>query len=194
MNRRTFTSILRLAGAVLLAAAPMAQALDQAEARRIAETYLSLHPGDDIENDFRIVHVQAADLDDDGIEEILYAETSTCIGATFECTNGIRVLAANSPGTRPPHYDRMASDEKRAFATGYVPVGDTSIPGDIQRVRVSGTTVIVDFEASEKSSSCKRYEWTPKGKRPTRHCPPPGKYRWNFTWWRGAGLTRVDWN
>ena len=63
MNRRTFTSILLLTGTISLAVVPGAQALDPAEARRIALTYIWLHPGDDIENDFRILHVQAADLD-----------------------------------------------------------------------------------------------------------------------------------
>jgi hypothetical protein len=192
MNRRTLTPILLLAGVVLLTATPMAQALDRAEARRIAETYLSLYPGDDIQNDFRIVHVQPIDLDGDGIEEILYAETATCIGANFDCTNGIRVLALNKSGARPSGYDTMHADGKRAFATGYVPEGNAFIPGDIRRVRIGNATVGVDFEVREDSSICKRYLSTTEGRQPTKHCPRVGKYHWNFVWRHGTGLTRGD--
>lgn len=192
MNQGTITSTLLLAGVVLLAAAPKAQALDQAEARRIAETYLSLYPGDDIQNDFRLVHVQPVDLDGDGIEEILYAETATCIGANFDCTNGIQVLALNKSGARPGGYDKMHADGKRAFATGYIPEGNAFIPGDIQRVRISNKTVNVDFEVREHSPICKRYVSTTEGRQPTKHCPPTGKYHWNFVWRRGVGLTQLD--
>lgn len=191
MNRKAVTPMLLLAGAVLLTATPMAQALDPAEARRIAETYLSLYSGDDIQNDFRIVHVQPIDLDGDGADEILYAETATCTGANFDCTNAIRVLALNESGARPNGYDRMLADDKRAFVAGYVPEGSAFIPGDIQRMRISNATVSIDFEVREDSSLCKRYVSTTEGRQPTNHCPPAGKYRWHFIWRRGAGLTRV---
>lgn len=192
MKRRIATLSLFLAGAVLLTVTSTAYALDTAEARRIADAYVSLRPGDDIEHDFRVVYIQVVDLDDDGVEEILYAETSTCNGASFDCSNGLRVLAVNKTGAMPNGYDTMDADMKRAFATGYDLKGIAFIPGDIHRVRVSGKMVVVDFEASEKSSICMRFRLTEKGRQPTSHCPPPGKYRWSFNWRPGAGLTRVD--
>jgi hypothetical protein len=180
----------------MLAGAPAAE-IDEARAENAALASTALMPGDDIVNDYRVHDVRVADLDGDGVAEILFRRTARCVGANFDCPNELVVLTALGPEDsravpqRPglsPYWDAFLAAVRDS---GYADDASTQIPGEVERIEVSAARVRVVFHVHENSPICRRRTSTNNGYVATTHCPAPGRHAWTYTWTPGA-FRRVD--
>jgi hypothetical protein len=198
----TSTIILKSAiGIIAACVAPMAMAATGAitlqQARQAAEASIRLNPGSDIDSDYRVAEVQLADLDGNGVQEIVYLVMATCVGAGFDCPNDLMVMTPLAPEdqrvTNPyPGLTRYDDETYAAMqASGYADDAGEQIPGDVERIRISGQVISVTFVSKEDSPICLRVIPGPDGPKPTTHCPPPGRYTWRYAWTPGK-LTRMD--
>ena len=165
---------------------------------------MRLIPGSDIDSDYRILDVRIADLDGDDVPEIVYWTTATCVGAGFDCPNGLTVMTTLGPddvrGANPyPGNSRYLDEDYAAIhASGYADDAGVQVPGELERIRISGNTISVTFLSKQDSPICLRVD--PGTGKPTHHCPPPGRHAWRWTWapgewrddWVAGTLTRVD--
>ncbi|WDK58374.1 hypothetical protein JH271_20330 [Xanthomonas campestris pv. campestris] len=179
-----------IAMAVLLIAA-VAQArkptLNTERAREIATLWQDFSVNDDIVKEDYVGFLQVADLDQDGVEEIVYLNSSYCSGSTADCPNGITVLSKLIP--RKTHMMSASADEWeiRARKTGYTPDANEQIPGEVMSLAVAGNRIEVVFVVQKESPICKR---EPRNADGSQRCPAPGRYTWVYAWKRG-NLTRV---
>jgi hypothetical protein len=156
-------------------------------AQRATEASLRANdPGDgEVEYDYRARHVQAIDLDGDGAQEIVYLLTSTNTGfGPGDATNALIVMTWLKPddlrGVAPypeSHgYDVETYDKIRA--SGYADDVGVHIPGEVERIRIDGTTIIVTFLSKTGSPICLPRDEKSRG----YPCPPPGKHTWRYRW------------
>jgi hypothetical protein len=170
--------------------------LDHASAERAVRASIALIPGDDISNDFRGHDILLADLDGDGVNEILYRLTARCIGANFDCRNELVVMTVLEPGDarglaqNPGLSPQWDADLAAVRDSGYAGDASAQIPGDVERIGVSGGRIEVVFEAREDSPACLRPVSTAEGYRATTHCPAPGRHVWTYAWQPGE-LRRI---
>jgi len=162
-------------------------AIDSRGAVRAANVWTKFHPGDDIRNDIRASRVQIADLDRDGVDEVVYLLTATCIGASFDCTNDVVVmtpLRKGDPRLRPSRLDNdyMTDLWRRAEQSGYGDDTSLHVPGDVRALAIVGDRVQVTFDVVRDSPICKRS----LGRGSAGPCPEPGRYRWTLSWREGA--------
>ncbi|KRC32038.1 hypothetical protein [Lysobacter sp. Root96] len=162
-------------------------AIDSRGAVRAANVWTKFHPGDDIRNDIRASRVQIADLDRDGVDEVVYLLTATCIGASFDCTNDVVVmtpLRKGDPRLRPGRLDNdyMTDLWRRAEQSGYGDDTSLHVPGDVRALAIVGDRVQVTFDVVRDSPICKRS--LDRGS--AGPCPEPGRYRWTLSWREGA--------
>jgi hypothetical protein len=185
-----------LALACVLAGASAAE-VDRARAETAALASTALIPGDDIVNDFQVHDVHAADLDGDGVAEIVFRRTARCVGANFDCPNELVVLTALGPDDnraipqRPglsPYWDASLAAVRDS---GYADDTSVQIPGEIERIEVSGARVRVMFRVQENSPICLRRTYTNEGYVATTHCPAPGRHAWTYAW-TPRDFRRVD--
>lgn len=176
--------------ACMLAGASAAE-IDEARAEKAALASTALLPGDDIVNDYRVHDVRVVDLDGDGVAEILFRRTAHCIGANLDCPNELVVLTALGPDDsraipqRPglsPYRDASLAAVRDS---GYADDASVQIPGDVERIEVSGTRLRVVFHVHEDSPICRRRTSTNNGYVATTHCPAPGRHAWTFAWTSG---------
>ncbi len=174
-------------GLVLLAATSPAAAIDSTTAVRAANLSAEVRPGDDIAFDYRASHVLKADLNGDGIEEVIYLLTTTCIAANFDCPNEVIVLtpvAADDPRLRShPEIDNsdVLDYRRRLAAVGYADDATLQIPGDVDTLAIDGHDIRVNFTVNAVSNICKRsLEARLAGKEDP--CPVPGPQTWRLAW------------
>ena len=156
-------------------------------AQRATEASLRANdPGDgEVEYDYRARHVQTIDLDGDGAQEIVYLLTSTNTGfGPGDATNALIVMTWLKPddlrGVAPypesHSYDVETYDKIRA--SGYADDAGVHIPGEVERIRIDGTTIIVTFLSKTGSPICQPRDEKSRG----YPCPPPGKHTWRYRW------------
>ena len=176
---------------VLLVLAPAAEAeegkLGWLRAHEIVDLWQDFSVNDDIIAEDYAGFVRAVDLDADGIDEIVYLNSSYCTGSSSDCPNSIDVLRKLVPGKTPSIGRRIDEWEARARKTGYVPDAGEQIPGEVMQLQIKGNRIDVTFIVRETSPICLRHQPTPDGK---DHCPPAGRYTWAYTWAPGK-LTRL---
>lgn len=165
-----------------------AGAIDSRGAVRAANLWTSFSPGDDIRFDHRASHVHIADLDRDGVDEVVYLHTATCIGAGFDCKNDVVVmtpLQKDDPRVRNnrPFFDGATIDRiRRAEPSGYVEDASLHLPGEVRALAIVGDRIQVAFDVVRDSPICKRS--LDRGS--AGPCPEPGRYRWTLSWRPGA--------
>lgn len=171
--------------------------VERARAETAALASTASMPGDDIVSDYRVHDVHVADLDGDGVAEIVFRRTARCIGANFDCPNQLVVLTALGPDDsraipqRPglsPYRDASLAAVRDS---GYADDASVQIPGEVERIEVSGARVHVVFHVHEDSPNCRRRTSTNKGYVATTHCPMPGRHAWTYAWTPGD-FRRVD--
>ena len=143
-------------------------------------------PGDgEVEYDYRARHVRAVDLDGDGAREIVYLLTSTNTGfGPGDATNALIVMTRLKPddlrGMAPyPEghgYDIETCDKIRA--SGYADDAGVHVPGEVERIRIDGTTIIVTFLSKTGSPICQPRDGKPRG----YPCPSPGRHTRRYRW------------
>jgi len=176
--------------AVLLLVSPASQALDRTRMDAAVKAHLAVFPTDDIVEERFAERASAADLDGDGVEEILFMATARCVGANFDCPNELVVLAATAqPSDQAAQ--RPQADVLAAARTGYTLDSSEQIPGEVRDLRVSNGTIDVAFWAQQDSPICKPSFSTDQGRQAITHCPAPGPHRWRYRWARGT-LTKLS--
>jgi hypothetical protein len=75
--------------------------------------------------------------------------------------------------------------------SGYADDTSVQIPGEIERIEVSGARVRVMFRVQENSPICLRRTYTNEGYVATTHCPAPGRHAWTYAW-TPRDFRRVD--
>lgn len=186
MSRTNATSLLSMA-VLLLMASPASGALEKARIDQAVKAQMAMFYSDDIVQERFSSRAQAADLDGDGKEEILFLATARCVGANFDCPNELVVLVAGPPA---PIVSALSPDElalrDAAARTGYRFGHNEQVPGEVERIRVLNRQVEVSFLVKEDSPICKRLYTTGNGEqKETIHCPDPGRYRWSYRWTGG---------
>ena len=168
------------------------------EARYAAAASIRLIPGDDIESDHHAHILRIADLDDDGVREIVYLLTAFNTGSTFDATNDLVVMTRLKKGDKRglspyPGSSRVTdADYAEIRKSGYADDASVHIPGEVERLYTRGDNrVEVWFLSKEDSPICKRSVETSAGRKATKHCPPPGWHHWVYTWTPGK-LKRVE--
>ncbi|MCC8631952.1 hypothetical protein [Xanthomonas vesicatoria] len=96
------------------------------------------------------------DLDQDGVDEIVYLGSSYCSGSTADCPNGITVLSKLIPRKTQTLGAPMDDWETRARKTGYTPDANEQIPGEVISLSLQGKRVEVVFVVQKQSPICKR--------------------------------------
>ncbi|UHQ24720.1 hypothetical protein LVB77_08550 [Lysobacter sp. 5GHs7-4] len=168
-----------------MACSGVACAIDSGGAVRAANAWTALMPGDDIQSDYRASRVHIADLNRDGIDEVVYLMTAHCIGANFDCTNEVVVMTPlREADPRFPYPDMPGNpgdDQRRVKATGYAGDVALQVPGEVRALSIVDGHVRVDFEVLRDSKICNR-TLEHRQKHP---CPEPGPYRWTLSWQPG---------
>ncbi len=180
-----------MAWLVLLAATSPAAAIDSTKAVRAANLSAESRPGDDGAFDYKASHVLKADLNRDGIEEVVYLLTATCIAVNFDCANEVIVLTpipADSPCLRG-HLDIGNEYERdyrrRLAAVGYADNASFQIPGKVDALVIDGNGIRVHFTVNVDSNLCKRtLETRLTGREPP--CPAAGPHTWRLAWKPGS--------
>lgn len=164
-----------------------------AEARTAIRAELRRIPGGDIEHDFRPLQVHVADLDGDGIAEIIHVYSSTYTGGTFEQSNELVVMTALSEDDRRgqvAHPGANAIDDSDMAvirAAGYATDAGEHVPGRLDALQVVGGTIIVRFTAAAGSTFCFEED---RARAKLEDCPTPGPHVWRFAW-RPGQLQRI---
>ena len=173
-------------------AAPSAAPSD-AEARTAIRAVLQRIPGGDIEHDFRPLQVRVADLDGDGVAEIIHVYSSTYTGGTFEQSNELVVMTALYEGDRRgqvAHPGASAIDDRDMAAiraAGYASDAEEHVPGRLDALQVVDGKVIVRFTAVAGSTFCFEKD---RARAKLEGCPTPGPHVWRFAW-RPGQLQRI---
>lgn len=159
----------------------------RAQAERAAQAWADNYPGDDIESDYRAEFVAVADLDGDGVHEIVSFETATCVGANSDCHNQVVVMTPLKPDDRRVVPNPLGGTweyevKARMREGGYGPSASLHIPGEVSRLEVRGSEIRVSFEARDGSPYCKRSTAEDARRFP---CPAPGRHLWRLAWDRG---------
>lgn len=186
MRKRQGIAAVAVAGLVTMFSGG-AGAIDSRGAVRAANVWTQFHPGDDIRTDIGASRVQIADLDRDGVDEVVYLLTATCIGAGFDCTNHIVVmtpLRKGDPRLRPGRLDNdyMTDLWRRAEQSGYGDDTSLHVPGEVRALAIVDDRIQVTFDVVRDSPICKRS--LDRGS--AGPCPEPGRYRWTLSWRPGA--------
>lgn len=156
-------------------------------AQRAAEASLRANdPGDgEVEYDYRARHVQTVDLDGDGAQEIVYLLTSTNTGfGPGDATNALIVMTWLKPddlrgvASYPESHSYDVEINEKIRASGYADDAGVHIPGEVERIRIDGTTIIVTFLSKTGSPICQPRDEKSRG----YPCPPPGKHTWRYRW------------
>lgn len=156
-------------------------------AQRATEASLRANdPGDgEVEYDYRARHVQTVDLDGDGAQEIVYLLTATNTGfGPGDATNALIVMTWLKPddlrGVAPypgsPSHDVEINEKIRA--SGYADDAGVHVPGEVERIRIDGTTIIVTFLSKTGSPICQPRDEKSRG----YPCPSPGRHTWRYRW------------
>ncbi|MEA9566271.1 hypothetical protein [Xanthomonas sp. WHRI 8932A] len=161
--------------------------LDLKRAQEIATRWQDFSVNDDIVKEDYVGFLQVVDLDQDGVDEIVYLSASYCSGSTAECPNGITVLSKLVPRKTQTLSVPMDEWETRARKTGYTPDANEQIPGEVMSLSIKDKRIEVVFVVQKQSPICNREQRNPDG---SERCPAPGRYTWAYTWKRGT-LTRV---
>ena len=187
MRKRQGIAAMAVAALVMMFSGA-AGAIDSRGAVRAANVWTAFSPGDDIQFDHRASHVHIADFDRDGVDEVVYLHTATCIGAGFDCENAVIVmtpLQKDDPRVRNnrPFYDSATIDRiRRAEPSGYVEDASLHLPGEVRALAIVGDRIQVTFDVVRDSPICKRS--LDRGS--AGPCPEPGRYRWTLSWRPGA--------
>ncbi len=161
--------------------------LESRRAQEIATLWQDFSVNDDIVKEDYVGFLHVADLDQDGVDEIVYLSSSYCTGSTADCPNGITILSKLVPRRTQTLGVPMDEWETRARKTGYTPDANEQIPGEVMSLSVNDHRIEVVFVAQKQSPICKREQRNPDG---SERCPAPGRHTWAYTWKRGT-LTRV---
>lgn len=176
-----------LALLVLLAATSPASAIDSRNAVRAANLSAENRPGDDIAFDYTARHVLKADLNRDGIEEVVYLLTTTCIAANFDCPNEVIVLQPLAAGDPRLHSHPGIEGgyewdyRRRLAAVRYADNASLQIPGDVSALVTEGQDIRIQFTVNAESNICKRRLDSRLAGREAP-CPAPGPYTWRLAW------------
>ncbi|RDZ27889.1 hypothetical protein DX914_01615 [Lysobacter silvisoli] len=167
-----------------------AAALDSQGAVRAANRWNALRTGDDIQFDHRASRVLIADLDRDGVDEVVYLLTATCVQANFDCENEVVVmtpLRKGDPRIRISSLDHPETLAKwrQVEQAGYADDASLQVPGEVRALAIVDGRIRVEFDATLKSPTCKRSD-----RGAAEPCPEPGRYRWTLAWQPGE-LTRA---
>lgn len=133
-----------------------------------------------------------ADLDRDGIDEIVYLVTATCVHANFDCANQLTVMSALAPNDariHPGPLDNRAMQNfwRRARASGYADDAGVHIPGAVEAVSIANGRIRVRFSTRVHSPVCRRAPRNADARKAREHpCPAPGQYVWWFAWRPGS--------
>lgn len=173
-------------------AAPPASSPTEADARRAAQAVLQMIPGDDIEHSFRPLAVRVADLDRDGVPEIVHFYSSTYTGGSFEQSSELVVMTRLGKDDRRginPHPGNTIDDQDYAAirAAGYGQDASVHIPGEFRRLVVDGQQIKVTFQARDGSTYCHAKARATRGE----PCPVAGEHTWAWRWTPGK-LVRVS--
>lgn len=174
-----------------VAAAPKVPS--DAEARTAIRAVLQRIPGDDIEHDFRPLQVRVADLDGDGVAEIIHVYSSTYTGGTSEQSNELVVMTALSEGDRRgrlayPGANAIDDSDMAAIrAAGYATDIEEHVPGRLDALQVVDGKIIVRFTAVAGSTLCFEKD---RARAKLEGCPTPGTHVWRFDW-RPGQLQRI---
>lgn len=169
--------------ALVMGFSGVAGAIDSRGAVRAANISAEARPGDDIQFDHVARHVQIADLDRNGVDEVVYLQTATCIGAGFDCTNDVivmRPMRDSDSFWRPSELDNdYAVDlKRRGRQIGYAEDASLHVPGEVRSLVIVGDRIQVTFEVLRDSPICKRSIQ----RAASDPCPEPGRYRWTLSW------------
>ncbi|MET1024581.1 MAG: hypothetical protein ABWX87_09765 [Pseudoxanthomonas sp.] len=201
MKRSGRATLMAVALAALtMMKAPTALAIDSTSAVRAANLWSRIeYPGDAHEGYNRPEFVNAADLDGDGRDEVIYLQRITCDGGgSHDCTNEVSVLRTPiRPDswvlTSPDPFITMFGDSRQSIVeSGYDHDAYLQIPGDIEKLAIVGHTIRVTFIATLKSHACNRpfrVAGGPMSREPA--CPQPGRYVWILQWKPGE-LKRLE--
>ncbi|WP_182656104.1 hypothetical protein [Stenotrophomonas lacuserhaii] len=176
------------------AAAAASKVPTDSEARTAVRAVLQRIPGDDIQHDYRPLQVRVADLDGDGVAEIIHVYSSTYTGGTFEQSNELVVMTALSEGDRRgqvPHPGANAiddSDMAAIRAAGYATDAEEHVPGRLDALQVADGKIIVRFTAAAGSTFCFEKD---RERAKLEGCPTPGPHVWRFDWSPGQ-LQRIQ--
>jgi hypothetical protein len=161
--------------------------ITQQAAQRATEASLRDNdPGDgEVEYDYRARHVQTVDLDGDGAQEIVYLLTATNTGfGSGDATNAVIVMTWLKPDDLrgvvpfPVSHAYDVETYEKIHASGYADDAGVHIPGEVERIRIDGTTIIVTFLSKPGSPICQPRDEKSRG----YPCPPPGKHTWRYRW------------
>lgn len=151
-------------------------------------------PGDDIQHDYRPLQVRVADLDGDGVAEIIHVYSSTYTGGTIEQSNALVVMTALSEGDRRgqlahPGANAIDDSDMAAIrATGYASDAEEHVPGRLDALQVVDGKIIVRFTAAAGSTFCFEKD---RARAKLEGCPTPGPHVWRFDWSPGR-LQRIQ--
>lgn len=164
------------------------------EARTAIRAVLQLIPGDDIQHDYRPLQVRVADLDGDGVAEIIHVYSSTYTGGTIEQSNELVVMTALSEGDRRgqlahPGANAIDDSDMAAIrAAGYASDAEEHVPGRLDALQVVDGKIIVRFTAAAGSTFCFEKD---RARAKLEGCPTPGPHVWRFDWSPGR-LQRIQ--
>lgn len=172
--------------ALVMGFSGVAGAIDSRGAVRAANVLAEAQSGDDIQFDYVARHVQIADLDRNGVDEVVYLQTATCIGAGFDCENDVIVMTPMQKDDsfwRPSSLDNdyMADLKRRGRQIGYAWNASLHVPGEVRALAIVGDRIQVTFDVLRDSPICNRS----LERRARNPCPEPGRYRWTLSWRSG---------
>ncbi|WP_157498912.1 hypothetical protein [Lysobacter sp. Root604] len=161
----------------------VAGAIDSRGAVRAANISAEAQSGDDIQFDYAARHVQIADFDRNGVDEVVYLQTATCLGANFDCENDIIVMTPmrkDDSFWRPSSLDNdyIADLKRRGRQSGYAWNASLHVPGEVRALAIVGDRIQVTFDVLRDSPICKRSI----EREASNPCPEPGRYRWSLSW------------
>lgn len=175
----------------LLWAAPAAangtDRLSDAQLQRFLHAEERLHPGDDIQSDFRNRYPHRIDVDGDGEEEIVFYTVATCVHANFDCTSAMslwkRVPAELAERTFREAIrlmpDHVIADYRVLRDVPLKKVAQVHIPGIVTDIRWNGRRAEVHFDVRRGNPYCKRAAETADGFA-YQSCPALGRHVWTF--------------
>ncbi len=195
---KEFASVLLVLSSICMPAVAGDDELTIPEARYAAAASIQRIPGDDIESDHHAHILTIADLNDDGVLEIIYLLTAFNTGSSFDAANELVVMTRlkvdDKRGLNP--YPGFSKSDDADYAeirkSGYADDVGAHIPGEVERLGTRGDNKIeVSFVSKEDSPICKRFVETSVGRKATKHCPPPGWHTWVYARTPGK-LKRVE--
>lgn len=167
-----------------------AETMDVKTAKKIVDSHLQLYPLDDITQSVEGRHVRVADLNGDGVDEIVYVEVEKCVQSSHDCPNTLTIFTKRRPGEDMPKtyfYSRDTyPDEYKILSDArYATDAIAYVPGEVKQIQISGNRVDVTFDVVWDSPVCQRMISMKGFVIPNPTCPPPGQYRWTYVWTPG---------